>query len=434
MNNYNSKSKIEELEDNSDEPIREVLGKTPNWLISSGNSLLLISFILFIIMLAVVEYPEKISGDVAITSTNTPQPIISLTEGKLVELFVENDQDLKEGQVIGYVESIANHSDVLTLSKKIDSLKLAITNTPYEKIQPLKFSNDYNLGEIQEDYYKFMELCQDFNDHLSDGFYSLKIEILYKEYNKINDANKQLIIQSNIYARELELAKKEFEMNKNLTSKNIISESEYRQSESTYNQSLLNLPQIKHSIENNEKLLIQKEGDIIEIKNNINKRKQLFISEINSFRTQINNWIKRYVLRAQTDGKLTFSSFVYKGQKLNSNEKLGHISPLNSENYGELRLPEFNLGKVYVGQKVILKLEAYPYAEYGVIEAKLDYISQINNEGFFLAKISFPHGLKTSRNKQIEYRNGLLAKGEVVTKELTLLQRFYYNIVKSIHD
>lgn len=248
MNNYNSKSKIEELEDNSDEPIREVLGKTPNWLISSGNSLLLISFILFIIMLAVVEYPEKISGDVAITSTNTPQPIISLTEGKLVELFVENDQDLKEGQVIGYVESIANHSDVLTLSKKIDSLKLAITNTPYEKIQPLKFSNDYNLGEIQEDYYKFMELCQDFNDHLSDGFYSLKIEILYKEYNKINDANKQLIIQSNIYARELELAKKEFEMNKNLTSKNIISESEYRQSESTYNQSLLNLPQIKHSI------------------------------------------------------------------------------------------------------------------------------------------------------------------------------------------
>jgi hypothetical protein len=39
-----------------------------------------------------------------------------------------------------------------------------------------------------------------------------------------------------------------------------------------------------------------------------------------------------------------------------------------------------------------------------------------------------------SYNEQIEYRVGLLAQGEVITKELTLLERFYYNIIKSIKN
>lgn len=434
MSNYDIKRKIDELEDNSDEPIREILGKTPNWLIRSGSTLLLLFFIIFIIILAILEYPEKITGDISITSYNAPKPIIALTEGKLKDLFVENDQYLEEGQIIGYIESIGNHDDVLILSKIIDSVKLYIINTPYEEIKTLKFSTKYELGEIQEDYYKFLELYQDFEDHLSSGFYSQKLKILNKEYNKIKNANEQLTIQSNIYVKELEIAEKELEMNKVLRDRNVISPSEYRKSESTYNQSSLNLPQIRHDIENNEKLLSQKQSEIFEIENNINKRKQLFISEINTFQSQINNWKKRYIIIAQIDGRLTFSSFIHKGQQLTLNENIGYLSPQNSEYYGELMLPEFNMGKVYVGQRVILKLEAYPYAEYGIIDGKLDYISPINSHGLFLAKISFPNGLKTSYNKQIEYRVGLLAKGEVITKELTLLERFYYNIVKSIKN
>ena len=112
---------------------------------------------------------------------------------------------------------------------------------------------------------------------------------------------------------------------------------------------------------------IAEPNGINEIENNINNRKQLFVSEINNLQSQINDWKKRFILISPIGGKLTFLSFIYKDQQLSLNENIAYIAPSNSEYYGELKLPKFNFGKVYIGQKVILKLEAYPYAEYGFI-------------------------------------------------------------------
>lgn len=67
-------------------------------------------------------------------------------------------------------------------------------------------------------------------------------------------------------------------------------------------------------------------------------------------------------------------------------------------------------------------------SEYGVIEAKLDYVSTINNEGF-TAKISFSNGLTTTYNRNIHYRAGLIAKAEIITRDMSLLVRFYYSII-----
>jgi hypothetical protein len=48
------------------------------------------------------------------------------------------------------------------------------------------------------------------------------------------------------------------------------------------------------------------------------------------------------------------------------------------------------------------------------------------------AKVSLPHGFVTTWQKQIQFREVLAAQGEIITENMRLLQRFYYNIYMQI--
>ena len=47
-------------------------------------------------------------------------------------------------------------------------------------------------------------------------------------------------------------------------------------------------------------------------------------------------------------------------------------------------------------------------------------------------KVILTDGLNTNYKKQIQYRDGLIAHAEIITKDLTLLQRFWYGIIKQV--
>ena len=47
-------------------------------------------------------------------------------------------------------------------------------------------------------------------------------------------------------------------------------------------------------------------------------------------------------------------------------------------------------------------------------------------------KVILTDGLNTNYKKQIQYRDGLIANAEIITKDLTLLQRFWYGIIKQV--
>jgi HlyD family secretion protein len=102
--------------------------------------------------------------------------------------------------------------------------------------------------------------------------------------------------------------------------------------------------------------------------------------------------------------------------------------PANSSYYGEMFIPQSNFGKVKTGQKVLLKFQAYPDAEFGSVTGKIDFISSIPSDSGYLAKVSLPYGLITNYKKQIQFREGLIANGQIITENMRLLQRFYYNI------
>ena len=82
--------------------------------------------------------------------------------------------------------------------------------------------------------------------------------------------------------------------------------------------------------------------------------------------------------------------------------------------------------------QVQLRFEAYPYQEVGFVKGKLDYVSPIASDTGFLASVRLQNGLQTNLNKTIHYKNGLQAQALIITKDMRLLERIYYSVVKSV--
>ena len=81
------------------------------------------------------------------------------------------------------------------------------------------------------------------------------------------------------------------------------------------------------------------------------------------------------------------------------NEPLG-----TSKLIGKLRFPEQNTGKVTIGQKVLVKLDSYPYQQYGMLVGMVENIAiSLNDEGNYIVYISLNEGTKTSYGQNISF-------------------------------
>lgn len=93
-------------------------------------------------------------------------------------------------------------------------------------------------------------------------------------------------------------------------------------------------------------------------------------------------------------------------------------------------LPKHSFGKVKKGEEVLLKFSSYPSQEFGSVSGKLDFISAIPSDSGYIARIILPYGLRTNYNKEVQYREGLTANAEIITKNMRLIERLYYNLRK----
>ena len=122
-----------------------------------------------------------------------------------------------------------------------------------------------------------------------------------------------------------------------------------------------------------------------------------------------------------------------KSDSTKTGQILFYILPDSTQYFAEMIIPQYNFGKVAIGQEVLLKFTAYPFEEFGSVVGKIEYISTTPSDSGYLAKITLPTGLITNHRKVLLYQHGLLAQAGIVTENRSLLERFYYNIIKQIN-
>ena len=107
------------------------------------------------------------------------------------------------------------------------------------------------------------------------------------------------------------------------------------------------------------------------------------------------------------------------------------INTHNEKFFGEIVIPQRSIRTVAAGQRVVIKLNSYPYEQYGSLEGVIKYISaSIDNNGDYLAEVE----INTGASSAIQLSPGMRGEAEIVTQDATIFQRISWNIIKVINN
>ena len=156
------------------------------------------------------------------------------------------------------------------------------------------------------------------------------------------------------------------------------------------------------------------------------------IQSFNQLKKAIRDWERLYVLKSNIKGKVSFLNYWNKNQTVNQGDLVFTIIPSDNSSFiAKLRTPSQNSGKIKKGQKVNIKLENYPDTEFGVLNGTVDHISVIpitnaDKEIFYFVDVKLPQKLITSYNKEIDFKQEMRGSAEIITEDLRLIERFFY--------
>ena len=121
-------------------------------------------------------------------------------------------------------------------------------------------------------------------------------------------------------------------------------------------------------------------------------------------------------------------------QTVNEGDLVFTIIPKDNSAYiAKLKTPSQNFGKVKIGQKVNIKLENYPETEFGVLNGTIEHVSKIQDEeGDYMIDVLLPKTLITSYNKKIDFKQEMRGSAEIITEDLRLIDRFFYQFKRTL--
>lgn len=411
----------------------------PYWILRWGISFFFLFLLLIIIASSFIRFPDVVPATAEITAINPPAHRIANVTGKIEKVMVNEGQKVSKDEILLLLESSAKLEDVKTVENYLpvmDSL-LSINNIN-DIPSPSCFNENLELGEIQTNYSDVLMSYLNLHRFLNSGLFMEKF-LAFKE--KLQTQKRYLVELKNknqLLNEQFEIGKNKYIRDSLMYLKGGISQSELEASFQKILQFKSSMTDLNMNLLNGKSTCIQTGHELCQLTmQNKFERQQLtanLLKSIQLLRAQIDLWKKLYVVDAPVDGTVSFTSYWTENQNVKSGEVVVSVVPEDSMKIKvRIRFPIQNSGKVKTGQRVNIKLQNFPYQEYGMLVGKMATISKVPNDLHFSADVVLDNGLITSYGEKLPKANQLIGEAEILTDEYSLLLRFF-NPLKAIFD
>lgn len=409
------------------ESVQEILSNPPNWMIRWGITVI---FLVLLSVLAVswfIKYPDFIPAQVLVTTQNPPEKIEARINGKIDELLIENQEKVSKNQILAIIQNNANDQDLLRLSAIIDTLKINYQNFTF----PFQIFESHSFGDVESDYINFERAYTDYTLNKKLQPFAPEAIAGKQSLNEIKARLISLRKQKSIELAKVKLKKKDLDRNQSLFDQGVISAQEMENNRLEYLQAQQNLQNVDLSIsqlqESRSSVNKTLSGTSISKQQTETEQIKSLLQAYDQLRKSLTKWDQTYLLRSSIDGTISFQNFWGENQFVKPGEIIFTVLPKKEDLLGRLVVPAQNSGKIKPNQKVIIKLDNYPYQQFGVVEGKVKNISlSPNADGNYFVEVVLPNNLVTSHNQTIEFNKELRGTAEIVTENLRLIERFFY--------
>jgi multidrug resistance efflux pump len=385
----------------------------------------------------IIKYPDTVTGQIKISSANASVKLVANASGNIhLESFKAQDE-VEKGVYIAVIENAAHTEDVREVAR---CLTLYAAQSPNGNLA-IDFPEKVSLGELNLKYYTFLSALKNQRDYEKENLFekrkiSLNDDIRWKK--EIEQQSEKLL---HIVLQKLEIARKWMDKYASLNKDEIVTyEYELDRSRNEY---LLN----RQEEQNLQKEMASIQMQITENQNQLNllqveqreKERQLQLDLLASYHDLNDNikaWEQKYVFKAPFDGKVEYLKFLTENQFIQAGEEIIGIVPAESNVFGQVLLPASGAGKVEPGSRVTVKLDNYPYMEYGSIEGhvgSISLLSQPQQTGTgsietYLLIVDLPDGLSTNYGQMLDFQHEIGGIADIIVKERRLIERLFDNL------
>lgn len=370
-----------------------------------GGTIIILSIFLLLIFTIIWACLSRV--DVVVKATGTVIPngnkiaIQAPTSGIIKNVYVTEGQYIEKGQTIMEIDisQIAIEENEKKLRKEIITQQLKL----YNDILSGKDITLYQINTFSESFKPYAIGIIEQEKAYKSSINSIKYDIdnLSIDYNikKINNENlSDVLNESGKALLDLEMQKISTQINK-------------------YNTDIDNLYS-QHKIN---------------VTNKINELN----NQLESINTQLENiaYIKQCQhIVAPISGYISELQIKYSGAVINQTQALAFMISDNTPDTLECYVNNKDISDIEIGDMCNIKLDAYPYSDYGTVKGIISYISKdsINNEkinNMYLVKVEI-----LNENKNINIKSGLSGTVEIKVGKRKIISYFLDPITKALNE
>ena len=237
--------------------------------------------------------------------------------------------------------------------------------------------------------------------------------------------------QNKLLEEEIELSVIAYKRDSLLFEKQVVFSAELEQTKSALLQKKITWEGNMASLANTRTQLSQLKQQLLELELDYQKQKQEHLNNIrqklDALQDQTEQWDKRYVFRSPYEGQLSFPAFWSKNQYIEQGDIFTNVIPFKKGFFiGKLELPLLKSGKVEEGQVVNIKLDNYPYMEFGILRGVIRSISDIPGKENYKVEVELPNAVRTSYGIELPFSPEMTGEAEIITDDYNILQRLFF--------
>jgi hypothetical protein len=386
--------------------VQEIIGRPPTWMVQWGTLIAFATATLLGWIGFFLEYPEFVTGDILVQSTNPAQSWTAEEDRSIQELFFAAEDTADAGAVIVVFANDARFQDVLNLESAMSMLG-ELTDSSLLAFNP---GRDFRLGEVQVHLLEFLyrqdALRRGLNQQTSEDDLAfmrrnatneqqeirklrIRIDVLNKQIDKVTDtAQKELFLQD----RQLLLQ--------------------------TLQEKQFSLDKLERELSG-----IGKQRQQTAISESSALLKESFIR----LQNKLADWKQEYLVTAPFQSVVRYNTQkIQKGQTIRKGQEILQLVPLQPEALsGRMLLSLGDASKVHDGQEVVVNLDNYPSSKFGALPGKIVWKGSIPVEEMIPVEIFFPTGKTSTTGVNLNIGLEMTGKARIVVARKKMIQRVF---------
>jgi multidrug resistance efflux pump len=417
------------------EEVNELLTAVPSWIMRWGITIIFSAMLSAVALSFFIKYPDKLIAETVVTTLNPPARLIAKTNGKVSAILIKNDQLVNPGTVLLVIENTANYKHVALASALLDSFQ---TDLKIKKPLPHMLAFDsLQMGDLTPIFLQFLKSYNDYKIFQDVNPQEKEIEIINHELDTYKILFIKYQAQEENCKKIFALAEKDYIRYATLYQEAAISTKEYDDKNREYLNAKQNYENVKINNLNNKITLNNLEKNKLQLQMQEYQDREKYNESLNqsmqTLKSAMDTWEQTYLIKSPIAGKVSLFNYWTINQNIKTGDEVMSIVPIKKqEMIAKLVLPVPNSGKLKVNQRVNIKLNNYPYQEFGMLPGYVKSISVLPKDNNYAIEVALPGKLMTSFHKELEYKEEMQGSAEIITDNLSVMSRVFYQFRKMV--